>query len=135
MRVGVAALLGKGEIEDVLVGRDGEIAEQHDWSVLGRVCFGQLKRRQLQIEAVDDDQVGFLDLADGGGRRIECVTVGALGDERDDGDAVAADLLDDVAQRGDGRNDEQSLVLGLATRSRCPTVPSPRRTRPTTIAE
>ena len=55
----------------------------------------------------------FSRIADGGGRRVEGVAVGAFGDERDDGDAVAADLFDDVAQRGDGGDDEELVVVDL----------------------
>ena len=111
VRIGVAFGEREGEVEHVLPGADRGVAEQHDRRALAVVRLGELERRQLQIEAVDDDQVGALDVGDSGGRRLEGVAVRALRYQRDDPDAIAADVLDDVAQRGDGSDDEQAVVL------------------------
>ena len=43
MRVGVAFVLGEGEVEDVLIGGDGGFAQQHERHFGSHISLGQLQ--------------------------------------------------------------------------------------------
>ena len=57
MRIGVAFGLREAEVEQPLIRRDGLVAELHDRRIGPLRRLGQIERRLLQVEPVDDDEV------------------------------------------------------------------------------
>ena len=66
----------------------------------------------LEVEAVDDDDVGVRDVADVAGGGTERVGVRAGGDHCDHVGVVAAYLLGEVGKDAGGRDDVQRFALG-----------------------
>ena len=107
-RVRVGAEVGEGlEFEAGVFERLGE-DEQVVGVVDDGVFIGGFERG-----TVDDHQVGCGDIADVAGAEFERVDVGTGGDQRDDLDAVAADLAHPVGDDLSGDGDAQGLGLRI----------------------
>ena len=109
--VGLAAVLGEREVVDVLVLGDGQRAELDDLGAVRQVGLGQLRGRLLELEAVDEDDVGGRQQLGHARLRLERVRVGALGDDARDVGPVADDVGDDAGDRRDRGGDQQATAV------------------------
>jgi hypothetical protein len=111
VRVGLPAFLREGEVVEVLVGLDGHGAEFDDLGAVLQMLVGQVLGRFLELEAVDEDEVGAGEHLGGRRGRLEGVRVRALGDKAVDVVPVADDVGDDVRDGRDRGHDLHAVVL------------------------
>ena len=92
--------------------RDGVVAEEHDRRLGLLRSFGQVERRLLEVQAVDDDQVRGSEMTRVVGAGLEGVRVRRVGDDAVQPDAVAADVAREGADRRHRGGDVQ--LVGAA---------------------
>ena len=54
VRIRVSLSSREGEVEDVFARADGAVAEKNDGALVGKIGTGELERRKLEVETVDD---------------------------------------------------------------------------------
>jgi hypothetical protein len=86
MRIRLALLLGEGEVVDV-VGLGQDIgADLDDLGIGLLVRLGEGQGRVLELEPVDEDEVGGAEEGGDGGLGLEGMAIRALGDDALDAD-------------------------------------------------
>ena len=97
--IGLAVFLGEGEVVDVVgLGKDDR-AELDDLCTVLLVGLGKLQRRILELEAIDEDEIGLVEQLGCLRLGLEGVRVGALGDDPLDRDGVARHSSNDRRER------------------------------------
>ena len=101
MRIGVAVRFWKAKIEHPCLSTDGMIAQFEDRDIRFATATSQVFNRYFQSQAVQNDHIGFGQVADITGRWMERVRVGTLRDKAVQMDDVPSYLVGEV---GDWRH-------------------------------
>src|SRR6266478_901222 len=113
MRIGVALLLGKAEVIDILGFFDGLVAEGIDGSSWFQIGLRQLHGWCFEIEAIDNDQISAGEKLAVRWNGLESMRIDPLRDDAGQFNLVAANVCHDARDRR-YRGDDVDLLLRLS---------------------
>src|SRR5919109_101493 len=112
VRVGMALLLGKAKVEDVIILFDGLVAEREDGCSLYHGSASQILRRCFEIETVQNNQISAGQKFTIRRNWLEGVRVDAFRNNPGQIDLIPGDVFHDAGDRRDSGDDLELLPGG-----------------------